>query len=443
MNYTVAIVGRPNVGKSTLFNRLVGERIAIVDNESGVTRDRHYGVGEWNGKQYNLIDTGGFVPGSDDIFEKAIRRQVEIAVEECSLVLFVVDVISGVTTLDELMADVLRKSRRDVLLVVNKVDNGKRKFDAAEFYSLGFENMFTVSAISGSETGELLDAVAAKIPTTIAEMEALENEEQNDIPKVAIIGQPNVGKSSLLNALVNQERNIVTDIAGTTRDAIHTHYNLFNKELLLIDTAGLRKKEKVKENLEFYSTIRAINAVDEADVCVVMIDATLGVEGQDLSIFRLAESKKKGIVIAVNKWDLIENKQTNTIKDFTESITHRIAPFIDLPIIFISALEKQRILKVIEAALEVYELRKQKITTSKLNEFLEKAIEKYAPPSVKGKYVKINYMTQLPTQTPTFVFFTNFPKYIREPYKNYLENRLRETFNFKGVPLRLVFREKN
>lgn len=443
MNFTIAIVGRPNVGKSTLFNRLVGERKAIVDDFSGVTRDRHYGIGEWNGKQYNLIDTGGYVPDSDDVFEKAIRRQVEIAVEECDLVLFVVDVVSGLMPLDEMMADVLRKSKRDVYLVVNKVDNGKRKFDAAEFYSLGFEALFTVSSISGSETGELLDAIAEKIPVTIAQQEAKELEEANDVPKVAIIGQPNVGKSSLLNALTNQERNIVTNIAGTTRDAIHTRYNLFNKDLLLIDTAGLRKKEKVKENLEFYSTIRAINAVDEADVCIVMIDATLGVEGQDLSIFRLAESKKKGIVIAVNKWDLVEHKETNTLKQFTEAILHRIAPFTDVPIIFISALEKQRILKVIEAALDVYELRKQKISTSKLNEFLEAAIDKYPPPSVKGKFVKINYITQLPTQTPTFVFFTNFPKYIREAYRNYLENRLRETYNFKGVPLRLVFREKN
>ncbi len=438
MSFTIAIVGRPNVGKSTLFNRLVGERKAIVDDISGVTRDRHYGTGYWNGKDFNLIDTGGFVPDSQDVFESAIRRQVQIAVEESDLVLFIVDVTTGITPLDESMADTLRRSNRDVILVVNKVDNTKRMYDASEFYGLGIERMFTISAMSGSETGELLDAIAEKIP---AEKE--EENEENSIPKIAIVGQPNVGKSSLLNALVGKERNIVTDIAGTTRDSIHTRYNLFQKELLLIDTAGLRKKEKVKENLEFYSTIRAINAVDEADVCVIMIDAQAGVEGQDLSIFRLAESKRKGIVLVVNKWDLVENKSSNTMKDFTESILHRIAPFTDVPIIFISALEKQRILKVIESALEVHELRQQRIATSKLNEFLREAIEKYPPPAVKGKYVKINYVTQLPTRSPTFVFFTNFPKYIREAYRNYIENRMRETFKFTGVPLRLVFREKH
>ncbi len=437
MNFTIAIVGRPNVGKSTLFNRIVGERKAIVDDISGVTRDRHYGTGEWNGKTFNLIDTGGFVPNSEDVFEAAIRRQVQIAVEESSLVLFIVDVTSGITVLDEEMASVLRKSKREVLLVVNKVDNGKRKLDASEFYGLGFKEYFTISAMSGSETGDLMDAIASHIPNQ--EAEALEEE----IPKLAIVGQPNVGKSSLLNALTNQERNIVTDIAGTTRDSIHTRYNLFNKDVLLIDTAGLRKKEKVKENLEFYSTIRAINAVDEADICIIMIDARAGIEAQDLSIFRLAEFKKKGIVIAVNKWDLIPDKGSNTMKEFEEAIHHRIAPFTDVPIIFISAIEKQRILRVIEAALEVYELRKQKISTSKLNEFLEKIIEKYPPPATKGKNVKINYITQLPIVTPTFAFFTNFPKYIREPYRNYIENRMRETFNFKGVPLRFVFRDKN
>jgi GTP-binding protein len=437
MNFTIAIVGRPNVGKSTLFNRIVGERKAIVDDISGVTRDRHYGTSEWNGKTFNLIDTGGFVPNSEDVFEAAIRRQVQIAVEESSLVLFIVDVTTGVTVLDEEMAAVLRKSKREVLLVVNKVDNGKRKLDASEFYGLGFKEYYTISAMSGSETGDLMDAIASHIPNQ--DIEELEEE----IPKLAIVGQPNVGKSSLLNALTNQERNIVTDIAGTTRDSIHTRYNLFNKDVLLIDTAGLRKKEKVKENLEFYSTIRAINAVDEADICIIMIDARAGIEAQDLSIFRMAEFKKKGIIIAVNKWDLVADKGSNTMKEYEEAIHHRIAPFTDVPIIFISAIEKQRILRVIEAALEVYELRKQKISTSKLNEFLEKIIEKYPPPATKGKNVKINYITQLPIVTPTFAFFTNFPKYIREPYRNYIENRMRETFNFKGVPLRFVFRDKN
>jgi GTP-binding protein len=437
MNFTIAIVGRPNVGKSTLFNRIVGERKAIVDDISGVTRDRHYGTSEWNGKTFNIIDTGGFVPNSEDVFEAAIRRQVQIAVEESSLVLFIVDVTNGITVLDEEMASVLRKSKREVLLVVNKVDNGKRKQDASEFYGLGFKEYYTISAMSGSETGDLMDAIASHIPNQ--DVEELEEE----IPKLAIVGQPNVGKSSLLNALTNQERNIVTDIAGTTRDSIHTRYNLFNKDVLLIDTAGLRKKEKVKENLEFYSTIRAINAVDEADICIIMIDARAGIEAQDLSIFRMAEFKKKGIVIAVNKWDLVADKGSNTMKEYEEAILHRIAPFTDVPIIFISAIEKQRILRVIEAALEVYELRKQKISTSKLNEFLEKIIEKYPPPATKGKNVKINYITQLPIVTPTFAFFTNFPKYIREPYRNYIENRMRETFNFKGVPLRFVFRDKN
>jgi len=437
MGFTIAIVGRPNVGKSTLFNRIVGERKAIVDDISGVTRDRQYGTGTWNGKDFNLIDTGGFVQHSDDIFESAIRRQVQIAVEESSLVLFIVDVTTGITGLDEEMADVLRRSKREVFVVVNKVDNGKRKLNAAEFYGLGFENVFTISAISGSESGELMDAITERIPNEV------EDDTNAGIPKIAIIGQPNVGKSSLLNALIGQERNIVTNIAGTTRDSINTRYNLFNKELILIDTAGLRKKEKVKENLEFFSTIRAINAIDEADVCILMIDAQTGIEGQDLSIFRMAESKKKGLVIAVNKWDLIDDKSSNTLKVHEEAIHHRIAPFTDVPIIFISALEKQRILKVIEAALEVYKLRQQKIPTSKLNEFLEKAIDAYQPPSYKGKFIKVNYATQLPTNTPTFAFFCNFPKYIKEGYRNYLENRMRETFNFKGVPLRFVFREKS
>jgi GTP-binding protein len=436
MGFTVAIVGRPNVGKSTLFNRLTGQRKAIVDNTSGVTRDRHYGTGEWNGKQFNIIDTGGFVPHSQDVFEAAIRRQVQIAVEESSLVLFVVDVTTGITGIDYEMADVLRQTKRDVFVVVNKVDNNVRKMAAAEFYGLGFDKVFPISAISGSETGELMDAIAEKIP------ESQEQISDDKLPKIAIIGQPNVGKSSLLNALIGEERNIVTHIAGTTRDAIHTRYNLYNKNLLLIDTAGIRKKEKVKENLEFYSTIRAIRAIDEADVCILVIDAQTGIESQDIAIFRMATHKKKGIVIAVNKWDLISNKSPRYVKQYTESIRQRIAPFTDVPVIFISAIEKQRIMKLIETALEVYQLRKQKIPTSKLNDFLEKAIENHQPPSVKGKLVKINYMTQLPAPTPTFAFFTNFPKYIKEEYRNYLENRLREQFRFTGVPIRLVFREK-
>lgn len=439
MSFTVAIVGRPNVGKSTLFNRLIGERIAIVDDISGVTRDRHYGICNWNGKDFDVIDTGGYVPRSVDVFETGIRRQVEIALEESSLVLFIVDVTTGIHPLDIEIADVIRRSKKTAFLVVNKVDNGKRKLDATEFYALGFEKMFTLSAMSGSETGDLLDAVAELIlPENL-----IDESETETIPKIAILGQPNVGKSSILNALINQERNIVSPIAGTTRDAIHTRYNLFQKDLLLIDTAGLRKKEKVNEDLEFYSAIRAIKALDEADVCILVIEATKGITAQDLSILRMAEIKKKGVVLVVNKWDLIENKSSNTVKDFEAEISSRIAPFTDLPIVFTSAIEKQRIFKIIELALEVYENRKLKISTSKLNEFLRSIIDKYPPPSVKGKYVKINYATQLPTPTPTFALFTNFPKYIREPYRNYLENQFRKEFCLTGVPIRLVFREKN
>lgn len=438
MSFTVTIVGRPNVGKSTLFNRFIGLRKAIVDNTSGVTRDRIYATAEWNGRQFNLIDTGGYVQHSNDIFEVAIRRQVEIALEESSLVLFMVDVTTGITDQDEQIADVLRKSQRKVLLVVNKVDNPQRRLEAAEFYRLGFENMFTISAISGSETGELLDCITSHIPPT-----APSAAEAPQIPRIAIIGQPNVGKSSLLNALLGENRHIVTPVAGTTRDAIHTRYKLFNKDLLLIDTAGLRKKEKVKENLEFYSAIRTIKAIDEADVCILVIDAQTGVESQDLAIFRMAEQKKKGIVIAVNKWDLIENKSASFINHYTSTIQQRIAPFTDVPILYISAIEKQRILKLIEQAVEIYQLRKQRIPTARLNEFLEKTIEKYPPPAVKGKMVKINYITQLPTETPTFALFTNFPKYIKENYRHYLENQFRETFRFTGVPLRFVYREKS
>lgn len=439
MSFTVAIVGRPNVGKSTLFNRLIGERIAIVDDISGVTRDRHYGVCNWNGKDFDVIDTGGYVPRSEDVFESGIRRQVEIALEESSLVLFIVDVTTGIHPLETEIANIIRRSNKTVFLVVNKVDNGKRKLDASEFYELGFDQIFTISAMSGSESGELLDAI-----TQLIEPENISADTIHEgLPKIAILGQPNVGKSSILNALTNQERNIVSAIAGTTRDAIHTRYNLFQKDLMLIDTAGLRRKEKVNEGLEFYSAIRAIKALDEADVCVLVIEAPKGITAQDLSILRLAELKKKGVVLVVNKWDLIENKSSNTIKDFEEEIYARTAPFTDLPILFTSATEKQRILKIIELALEVYENRKLKIPTAKLNEFLREIIEKYPPPSVKGKYVKINYVTQLPTPTPTFALFTNFPKYIREPYRNYLENQLRKKYKLTGVPIRLVFREKN
>ena len=432
--FTLAIVGRPNVGKSTLFNRLLEQRKAIVEDTPGVTRDRQYGVSEWNGKSFNVIDTGGFVAGGDDVFEKEIREQVLIAVQEANAVLFMVDASTGITTLDEAMADILRPSKKPVFLVVNKVDNNARLLEASEFYSLGFEHIFFISSMSGSGTGEVLDDVA-----NLIEIEA---EEPNaELPKIAIIGQPNVGKSSLLNALVGEERTIVSEIAGTTRDTIHTHYNLFQKEFILIDTAGIRRKNKVHEDLEFYSVIRAIKAVDEADVCLMMIDAEKGIAQQDLNIFSLAVKKGKGIVFLVNKWDLVE-KVTNTAKDYEKQLKERLAPFTDLPVIFISAKEKTRVFKVIETALEVFESRHRRIATSKLNEEMLPVIEAYRPPVVRGNSVKIKFVTQLPTAVPSFAFFTNYPDDIKTPYRNYLENKLREKFNFKGVPVRIFFRKK-
>ncbi|HZG26242.1 MAG TPA: ribosome biogenesis GTPase Der [Chitinophagaceae bacterium] len=434
--FTVAIVGRPNVGKSTFFNRLLEERKAIVDNISGVTRDRQYGVAEWIGKSFNVIDTGGFVPQSEDIFEKEIKKQVLIAIEEADALIFIVDTTTGITDLDEAMADVLRRTSKPVFLAVNKVDNHNRLLEASEFYSLGFEKIFFLSAISGSGTGEVLDAIAA----LIEDDDTAENDE-NQLPKFAIIGQPNVGKSSLLNALVGNERAIVSDIAGTTRDTTATRYNLFHKDFILIDTAGIRRKAKVNEDLEFYSVIRAIKAMDEADVCLVMLDATKGITAQDLNIFGLAAKKGKGVVLLVNKWDLID-KETNSARDYEKELSKKIAPFSDVPIIFISVTEKQRIFKAIEAGLEVFESRKRKIPTSKLNEVMQKAIESYHPPVVRGNPVTIKYITQLPTVVPSFAFFTNYPDDIKAPYKNYLENQLRTNFNFKGVPIRVFFRKK-
>jgi GTP-binding protein len=436
MSFTVAITGRPNVGKSTFFNRLLEERKAIVDDVSGVTRDRQYGVAEWAGKSFNLIDTGGFVARSEDVFEKEIAKQVHIAIDEANVILFMVDASTGITNLDEAMADMLRRSDKPVLLVVNKVDNHNRLMEASEFYSLGFEQIFFLSSISGSGTGELLDAINALIPD---EPEADENAVA--LPKFAIIGQPNVGKSSLLNALIGSERTIVSDIAGTTRDTIHTHYNLFNKEFILIDTAGIRRKTKVHEDLEFYAVIRAIKAMDEADVCLLLLDAGKGITAQDLSIFSLAVKKGKGIVVLVNKWDLVE-KETNTSRDYEKDLKKRLAPFSDVPILFISVTEKQRIFKSIQAALEVYDNRHRKVATSKLNEVMLNAIEHYHAPVVRGHSVKIKYVTQLPTHTPSFVFFCNYPDDIKAPYRNYLENQLREHFTFTGVPVRLFFRKK-
>ena len=432
--FTVAITGRPNVGKSTLFNRLLEQRKAIVDDQSGVTRDRQYGVCEWIGKTFNVIDTGGFVPESDDIFEQEIKKQVLIAVEEAHAIIFMVDTATGITALDEAMADMLRRSVKPVFLAVNKVDNSDRLLEAAEFYSMGFENIFFISAMTGSGSGELLDAIAALIP------DELENETLSDLPKFAIIGQPNVGKSSLLNALLGRERSIVSDIAGTTRDSIHTHYNLFQKDFMLIDTAGIRRKAKVHEDLEFYSVIRAIKAMDEADVCLMMLDAEKGLTAQDLNIFALAVKKGKGIVIVVNKWDLV-SKETNSARDYTEKLKERFAPFTDLPIVYISALEKMRIFKVIETALEVFDNRQRKIPTSKLNDVMLKAVEAYHAPVVRGHAVRIKYISQLPTPVPSFAFFSNFPDDIKTPYRNYLENQLRKNFPLEGVPVRIFFRK--
>lgn len=437
MSFTVAITGRPNVGKSTFFNRLLEQRKAIVDDISGVTRDRQYGVAEWIGKTFNVIDTGGFVSNSDDIFEREIRKQVHIAIEEANAIIFMVDAATGISNLDESMSEMLRRSTKPVFLVVNKVDNHTRLLEASEFYSMGFENIFFLSSISGSGTGELLDALVALIPEdNVDENAALEG-----IPKFAIIGQPNVGKSSLLNALVGKERTIVSDIAGTTRDTIHTHYNLFNKEFVLIDTAGIRRKNKVNEDLEFYSVIRAIKAMDEADVCLLLLDAGKGITAQDLAIFSMATKKGKGIVVLVNKWDLID-KETNTARDYEKDLKQRLAPFSDVPILFISVTEKQRIFQCIEMGLKVFENRNRKVPTSKLNEVMLKAIESYHPPVVRGNQVKIKYVTQLPTNTPSIAFFCNYPDDIKTPYKNYLENKLRENFEFSGIPIRLFFRKK-
>ena len=433
--FTVAIVGRPNVGKSTFFNRLLEQRKAIVDDVSGVTRDRQYGVAEWIGKSFNLIDTGGFVPDSEDVFEKEIRKQVMIAVEEANALIFMVDSATGITLLDEAMAEVLRRTTKPVFLVVNKVDNSDRLLEATEFYSLGFDEIFFLSSMSGSGTGELLDAVVALIPDDQPQ------DGEEGLPKFAIIGQPNVGKSSLLNALIGQERTIVSDIAGTTRDTIHTRYTLFQKDFVLIDTAGIRRKTKVHEDLEFYSVIRAIKAMDEADVCLLMLDASKGITAQDLSIFALAVKKGKGIVVLVNKWDLLE-KETNTAKAYEKDLKERLAPFTDLPILFISVIDKTRIFRAVEAALEVYDNRQRKIPTSELNEVMLKAVESYHPPVVRGHPLKIKYITQLPTPVPSFAFFCNFPDDVKQPYKNYLENKLRESFQFTGVPLRLFFRKK-
>lgn len=447
MSYTVAIVGRPNVGKSTLFNRFLEERKAIVDDISGVTRDRQYGVTEWNGKTFNVIDTGGFVPDSRDMFETEIRKQVKIAIEEANAILFMVDAAVGLTELDSAMADMLRRSVKPVYVVVNKVDNSTRALEGTEFYGMGFEHNYFVSSISGSGTGEILDAITQGMkqePVKVIDAdlpEGAEPEEVAAIPKIAIMGQPNVGKSSLLNAMIGQDRTIVSDIAGTTRDTIHTHYNMFQKEFVLIDTAGIRRKNKEKDDLEFYSIIRAIKAMDEADVCLLVIDAVKGVTAQDLSIFGLAAKKGKGIVVLVNKWDLV-TKETNTARDYEKVLKDKLAPFTDVPVLFISALEKTRIFKAIELALDVYENAHRKIQTSKLNDIMLKAIAHYQAPVVRGHIIKIKFVQQLPTRVPSFAFFTNFPDDVKTPYRNYLENQIRANFKFTGVPVRIYFRKK-
>jgi len=433
MSSIVAIVGRPNVGKSTLYNRLVGSRDAIVDNFSGVTRDRKYGECEWNGKKFVVVDTGGFVEGSNDIFESAIRKQVMFAVEEASAIIFMVDVTTGATDLDDDIAEMLRKSKKPVFLAVNKVDSNKQSLDAHGFWHLGIENVFFLSCATGSGTGELLDAIADKIEN-VAPLETT-------LVKLAIVGQPNVGKSSLLNVLMEEERTIVTDIAGTTRDPIHSHYKKYGKEFMIVDTAGIRRKAKVHEDLEFYSVMRAISAIDECDVALLVIDATLDIEAQDLSIFRLAKDRHKGIVIVLNKWDLVE-KDTNTARDYEEYIKKRFAPFSDVPVLFISAKDKIRIFKAVEVALEVAANRVQRVKTSVLNEWLEKVQTKFAPPAHRGHLIKIKYATQLPLYYPAFAFFSNHPKHIPDSYRSYLENELRKTFPLTGVPITIFFREK-
>ena len=433
--FTVAIVGRPNVGKSTLFNRLLEQRLAIVDDTSGVTRDRQYGIADWNGKTFNVVDTGGFVPRSEDVFEREIRKQVIIAIQEADLLVFLCDVATGITDLDQEMARLLRKSSAPVLVVVNKVDNPERMLEASTFYRLGFPQVFFLSAISGSGTGELLDEIASRIPQDQPGPEA------GDLPRFAIIGQPNVGKSSLVNLLVGNERQIVSDIPGTTRDSIHTRYQLFQHDFILIDTAGIRRKNKVHQDLEFYSVIRAIKAMDDSDVCLLLLDAQQGMTAQDLSIFGLAAKKGKGIVILVNKWDLMD-KETNTARDYTEKVRERLAPFQDVPVLFTSVPEKTRIFKALETAIAVYENRSRKIPTSRLNEVIQESLAKFHPPVVRGNPVKIKYVTQVTMAPPGFAFFCNFPDDIRLPYQHYLENQLRSNFDFQGVPIRLFFRKK-
>ena len=432
----VAIVGRPNVGKSTLFNRLVGMRQAIVDETAGVTRDRHYGKCEWCGHEFSVVDTGGWSSGSDDVFEEEIRKQVVIAIDEADVVLFMVEAATGVTDYDSEIADLLRRSKKNVVLCVNKVDSGDKMYDAYQFYSLGLGDIWTISAANGSGTGDLLDEIVRLLPE-----EGEEEDPFADLPHIAIVGKPNVGKSSMTNALLGEDRNIVTPVAGTTRDSISTHYNKYGHEFILVDTAGMRRKNKVSEDLEFYSVMRAIRAIEHSDVCILMIDAQNGMEAQDMSIFNLIQKNRKGCVLVVNKWDTFE-KESNTMKEYTRNLKERIAPFTDIPIIFTSVTRKQRIMDVLDAVARVSENYKRKISTSELNEVMLPEIENYPPPAWKGKYVKIKYITQLPTRTPSFAFFCNLPQYVKDPYKRFLENKLREHFDLCGCPIQVYLRQK-
>lgn len=431
----VAIVGRPNVGKSTLFNRLVGMRQAIVDSTAGTTRDRHYGKTDWNGREFSVIDTGGYTVGSEDVFEDEIRKQVMLAIDEADVILFLVEVSTGITDLDMMMADILRRTNKKVILAVNKVDNNDQFYATHEFYSLGLGDPISISSMSGTGTGELLDAVISALP------EDDRKTEKDELPRITIVGRPNVGKSSMTNALLGTERNIVTSVAGTTRDSIHTRYNKFGMDFHLVDTAGLRKKGKVTEDLEFYSVMRSIRAIENSDVCILMLDATQGVESQDMNIFQLIVRNKKGCVIVVNKWDLVE-KTNNTMKEYKESLGKKLSPFNDVPILFTSVPNKQRILDVLQTAIRVYENRKRRIPTSEFNEFILPIIEETPPPSIKGKYVRIKYAMQLPSPTPAFAFFVNLPQYIRENYRRFLENKIREHWDFSGVPMMIYFRQK-
>ena len=432
----VAIVGRPNVGKSTLFNRLVGMRQAIVDETAGVTRDRHYGKCEWCGTEFSVVDTGGYTSNSDDVFEDAIRRQVVIAVEEADVVLFMCEAQTGITDYDAEIADLLRRSKKPVVLCVNKVDTGEKMYDAYDFYGLGLGEVWTISAANGSGTGDLLDEIVRVLPK-----DAPEEEDHADIPHIAIVGRPNVGKSSMTNALLGEERNIVTPVAGTTRDSISTYYNKFGHEFMLVDTAGMRKRAKVTEDLEFYSVLRAMRTIEHSDVCILMIDATLGMEAQDMNIFNIIQKNRKGCVIVVNKWDLFE-KESNTMRDYIEALKSRLAPFNDIPIVFTSVINKQRILEVLNAAAHVAENMKRRISTSELNDAMLPEIENYPPPAWKGKYIKIKYVTQLPTRTPQFAFFCNLPQWVKDPYKRFLENKLRDHFDFTGCPIQVYTRAK-